>query len=63
MKLNVTFDEQDLKNLVYGYIAEMFPGIILSTDNIHFLVKSKNNYKPQEWEDGQLKIEINHYQK
>lgn len=60
MKVNIELDENDLKVLALSHIRAQLGdlGDKLDINNVKFLVKSVNNYKPQEWEKGMLKVEI-----
>ena len=59
-KFQVDYDEYDLRRLVLADIEERFPALSIRIDDIKFLVKSKNNYRPQEWESGELKVTLLH---
>ncbi len=56
---HVEYTEKDLIKLVQTDLIQRFPEIVVNTEDLRFLVKSKNNYRPQEWENGQFKVEVN----
>ena len=57
MKLAVFLDEDTIREIVTEYINEKF-GIGLVPSDLPITVKSKNNYKEQEWEPGKIRIII-----
>lgn len=56
-KVNMEYDEMDLKRLVLEKIQADL-NIQIDLKDLVFEVKSKNNYKPQEWEIGRLRIRV-----
>lgn len=57
-KFHVEYSEKDVISLVHADLIRRFPEIAVDRDELHFLVKSQNNYRPQEWEKGALKVEV-----
>ena len=60
MKLHIEIDEEELKQLVVDRINRTLPDEIemLNVTDIKFLVKSKNNFREQEWEQGRLFVTV-----
>ena len=59
-RLSIEYTEQDLKQLVLRELQDRYPDIPLALEHIRFQVKSKNNYRQQEWEDGRCQILVDH---
>lgn len=55
MKLTIEVDEQTIREVMASYINEQF-GTDFTAENLPILVKSKNNYREQNWEEGKLQI-------
>lgn len=56
--LTATIDEEKLKQLVAEYISDTF-GVSVAPKDLKFEVKSKNNYRPTEWEIGTMRVVFN----
>ena len=59
-RIHVEYSEKDILRLIHNDITLKFPDLAIELKDIDFLVKSRNNYKPQEWEPGKMLIKIDH---
>jgi hypothetical protein len=53
----IEITEDDIKKLAIAKLKEDAPGIPFKTDDVQFLVKTKQNYKA-EWESGSFRATI-----
>lgn len=53
MQLQATITEEDIKRIVATRLSAM-TGELVEPKDVKFVVKSKNNYRPQEWEEGKM---------
>ena len=59
MKMQIEVDETDLKKLVLAKVNTTLPeDQQLTMDSLTFQVKSKNNYRSQEWETGTMRVVV-----
>lgn len=55
MKLTIEIDEDTIRQVMAEYVNDHF-GTDFTAENLPILVKSKNNYRDQEWEKGKIQI-------
>lgn len=58
MKIAVTIDEEDVKRMVLERLQRELPHAEIEMKHVKLEVKSKNNYRPQEWEEGRLQVRV-----
>lgn len=56
-RITIEYDEADIKQLVLEDIHQRMD-VDLEVADLSFEVKSKNNYKPQEWETGAMRVRV-----
>lgn len=57
MKITITLTDEDIRKYIAAQIKQGY-GIDLDYTEIPISVKSTNNYRPQEWEKGELQIQV-----
>lgn len=55
MKLTIEIDEDTIRRVMANYVNNEF-GTDFTPANLPVLVKSVNNYRQQEWEQGKIQI-------
>lgn len=56
-KISVEVDEKTLRRLVLDHLNQMFNGTI-GPEDVKIKVRSKQNFRDKEWEDGEFKATI-----
>lgn len=56
MKIKVSLDEKEVRDLIYRKIRETLGDAEIDIDRVSLMVKSKQNYK-SEWEHAEIKVE------
>lgn len=57
MQINITLNEQDLKKLVIAHLSNVLNTAINEND-VQIEVRSRQNYRNQDWEKGQFRARI-----
>ena len=57
MKITVELSDEDIRAYICQQIAEGY-GVELTPEELVIGVKSENNFKPQEWEQGKLRVQV-----
>lgn len=55
--IRIVVDEEALKHLVVTHLESILD-VKLNVKDLKFQVKSKNNYRQQEWEEGELQVVV-----
>ena len=55
MKIKVEIDSGTLKLLVYEHIKSLMGDVIFNPEDVVIEVRSKQNYRQQEWERGDFR--------
>ena len=58
MKVRVEITSADIRRMIAEKIADEVPSVCLKEEDIAILVKSKQNYRNDSWERGDLKVEV-----
>ena len=60
-KIHIEYTERDVQRLILAHLTMLYPDAPPpSLEDIQLKVKSKNNYRPQEWEQGELFFAIDY---
>ena len=58
MKVRVEITSSDVRKMIAQKIAEEVPNVAIEEKNIGLFVKSKQNYRNDTWEAGDLKVAV-----
>ena len=58
MKVRVEITSSDVRKMIAQKIAEEVPNVAIEENNIGLFVKSKQNYRNDTWEVGDLKVAV-----
>jgi hypothetical protein len=56
--LNIEIDERKVRELVVKYLSEKLGDLTLTEKDVEFEVKTKENYRATEWENGAFRARI-----
>lgn len=58
MTTNIEITESDVKQLVFEHLNSKFPELGITPKDVKVTTKSKNNFRPQEWEEAAFRVSI-----
>lgn len=57
MKVKVELGNDEVKEMLKEKLRELIPEIIIDDSEISITVRSKQNFRNNEWENGEIKVE------
>lgn len=56
MRLNVELGNQEVRDMLVEKLQSLMPDMALDKEKIQIQVKSKQNYRVNEWETGEIRV-------
>lgn len=56
--INIEYTNTDIIKLILKDLEQKMPGFNFNEKHLDFMVMSKQNYRVQDWEKGQLKVTV-----
>lgn len=60
MKINVELGNQEVRDMLVARLRTLMPEVEFDEKDVRILVKSKQNYRVHEWEDGEIMVAYVH---